>query len=116
MNPAAVLEGVLEESSRGWSVKEQSFCVVDRELPPSSRASLSVTTDRKGKFRIDSLPTNFDWRTGMRVAKTAIDLETEPFRLEAPGKYQCRLVLNVETDDDGKAQQSLRLEDIRRDE
>jgi hypothetical protein len=45
-----------------------------------------VTTDRKGKFRIDSLPTNFDWRTGMRVAKTAIDLETEPFRLEAPGK------------------------------
>jgi hypothetical protein len=116
MNPAAMLEGVLEESSRGWSVKEQSFYVVDKELPPSSRALLSVTTDRKGKFRIDFLPTNFDWRIGMRVAKTAIDLETEPFRLEAPGKYQCRLVLNVETDDDGKAQLSLRLEDIRRDE
>lgn len=114
MKPAAVLEGVFEESSRGWSVREQSLYVVGNELPPSSGVLHSATTDRNGNFRIDSLPTNFDWRIGMRVAKTATDLETEPFRIDEPGEYRCRLVLAVNEHDGKQVSTELHIADLER--
>lgn len=116
MKSAAVLEGVFEESSRGWSVDDQQFYVVGKELPPSSNVLQSVTTNDDGEFRIDRLPTGFEWRLGMRIAHTALEIETDPFHFDQPGIYRCRLVLSSDASTDNEARLKLQLKDVERQE
>jgi Ankyrin repeats (3 copies)/Ankyrin repeat len=111
MQEAAVVKGEFIETSHDWNVREQSFYIIGEELPPSSSVLRNVETDRHGKFRIDDLPTGRAWRIGMRVPQTGLDVETEPFTIEEPGNYRCRLLF--EATDAGRAVElALRIETL----
>lgn len=113
MQPAVVLEGEFVESSRNWEVEDQSISITGPELPPSSSVLTSLTTDDDGKFRVENLPINHEWRFTMRVSKTAIDLESKPFRFDKPGRYRCRLVLEANPSSDSTTL-ALRVKDLQR--
>lgn len=113
MQPAVTLEGEFVESSRNWEVEDQSISITGPELPPSSSVLKSLKTDRKGKFSYEHLPTDHEWRFTMRIPKTAVDLESKPFRFDKPGHYRCRLVLETSPAGDSTAL-ALLVEDLQR--
>lgn len=113
MQPAVVLEGEFVESSRNWEVEDQSISITGPDLPPSSSVLTSLKTDDDGKFRVENLPIDHEWRFTMRVTKTAIDLESKPFRFDKPGRYRCRLVLEANPSSDSTTL-ALRVKDLQR--
>lgn len=113
MLPAAVLEGEFVETSHNWNVREQSFYLTGEQLPPSSNVLATVDTDDQGRFRVDGVPTGREWRIGMRVPHTGVDIETLPIEFDEPGVYRCKLLLETKSGDGG-VQMSLRVDGLER--
>ena len=109
--PAAVIEGKLEVDGFYWDFSNDSLFITGEKLPPSSSVLTSLKTDLSGNFRLEELPIGFDWRFGMPVV-TGVDVESESFRADKPGRYRCRLILDVNKEEKGNVEMALRLESL----
>jgi hypothetical protein len=108
--PAATLSGTLRWE--GHELKDKPLFLVGDELPPGSNVLQSLTTDRRGQFELDSVPTGKPWRFGMRVEGTFHEIETEPFTLETPGPHRCEVMLDAKPTGDGALTLRLRYRDL----
>jgi hypothetical protein len=91
--PAAQIRGrFLDESNKPLAKK--NICLSGEELPPSSSAYTSATTDDNGYFHFSNVPTTGKWWVGARLRDKFHDVRSEEFSLPIPGTYEFEMEWN----------------------
>lgn len=91
MMPAAVIKGRLINAD-DQPLADHSIWLTGKKLPLSSSVLTSIKTDADGRFEFDHVPTERNWRYGLRVLDTHDEVETASIQFDQPGEYNVALV------------------------
>lgn len=85
MVPAAVIEGEMVDE-RGAPLANTRVSLYGKEMRPSTSVLVGQTTDAQGRFRLEGIPTEYEW--WFRVEGQG---RTQPITLRQPTTYRIQL-------------------------